>query len=621
MDIFDILLFPFTLVYKLTHMIVTLPVKLIRKFSRKDKIKELKKATEHMNITKVNEEQKVIPELKKGDKVKVVKGVRSAYSEPVKPVKEQDPGKLQAEKNQKILKRQQEFQRLVQKAKQEEQRRIAEQEKIRIEIQKKEAERKKKEEERLKKEKIYDAKRMKKEAELRKNGQPVTITEKINAIKKKLTYNPKEELENEAKKIVLNEQFKNKEKVSTTRLEKAIVFNYVAKNPNGDIEKSSIEALSRVDVHSFLLAEGYEVYEITAAKTSTNISTWGFKFKRSRLIFYLSQLSAYLKSGIVLAEAVKILDDQAKDINEKKTWRAVYYDLVMGDNLSRALEKRKRTFPELLINMIKTAELTGNLAETLDDMVEYYTEAESTRKQMVSAMTYPVMVTLFAAVVVVFILVWIIPEFTGIYKDLGADLPTITKAIIAVSNFLKTYGLYILLALAVLVIIFVFAYLKVRPFKKLVQEIVMHVPVFGNIIVYNEVTIFAKTFANLINHNVFITDSIEVLSKITSNEIYKDLIYSTAVSLTKGEGISYAFKNHWAFPNIAYQMLITGEKTGRLGPMLEKVSEYYQEQHRTIITRMKSLIEPILIISLAGVVGGILLAVIIPMFGMFEQIQ
>ena len=131
---------------------------------------------------------------------------------------------------------------------------------------------------------------------------------------------------------------------------------------------------------------------------------------------------------------------------------------------------------------------------------------------------------------------------------------------------------------------------------------------------------FTKTFASLINYDVFITDSMEILGKITENEIYKMLIKDAVVNLSNGNGVSVAFKDHWAFPTIAYQMLITGEKTGRLGTMMEKVSEYFQEQHRNIINQMKSLIEPILIVFLAVVVGGILISVIIPMYGMYSEI-
>ena len=560
----------------------------------------------------------VIPELKDNSNVKVVKGVRSAYSQSKEEKQELDPDKLKEIKDKNTLKRQKEFERLVKKAREEEAKRIKEQEKLRIEREKKEAERKKRELELKKREEQMEAKRLAREEALKSKGEPVTFSDKIKAIYKKLTFNKKEVLELEAKKAVLDEQFKDK-KNNASRFEKPLVFNYIAKNARGEMEKGSIEALSRVDVHSFLLAEGYEVYEITAAKASFDLFGSGnYRIKKNRLIFYLSQLSAYLKSGIALAEAVKILEEQAKNKHEKKLWKAVYYDLSMGDVLSLAMEKRKDSFPKLLINMIKTAEMTGNLPETLDDMVDYYTESENTKRQMKSAMLYPAVVTVFAIIVVTFILMWVVPQFVDIYADLGSDIPAITKFVIKISDFLKNYLIYILLAIIVLILIYLYMFKNIKAFRKTMQEFMMHLPVFGKIIIYNEVTIFTKTFANLINHNVFITDSIDVLSKITDNEIYKKLIFDTAKNLTKGDTISKAFKDHWAFPNIAYQMLLTGEKTGRLGPMMEKVSEYFQEQHRNIINQMKTLIEPVLIVTLAVVVGGILLAVIIPMYSMYD---
>lgn len=607
MNIVDILLLPFTLIYKGFVFVLLIPYYFV------------------LGITKLfsndkKTEKKVISEIKKGEEIKIVKGTRSAYDVPNKPMPETDPVKIKEVKNAKTLKRQQEFEKLVAKARLEEEKRVKEQEKRRLEIEKKEQLRLQKEQAKLKKEEQEELKKQKEFEELKKSGIPTSFSEKLNAFYKKLTYSKKDELELEAKKAVLNEQFKDK-KDAAARFQKPLIFDYVARNSKGQLEKSSIEALSRVDVHSFLTAEGYEVYDITAAKAASSIEIGSFKFKQSRLIFYLSQLSAYLKSGIALADAVKILDNQAnKNIGEKKAWRAVYYDLSMGDNLSTALEKRKKAFPKLLINMIKTAEMTGNLPETLDDMVEYYTESETVKKQMKSAMMYPMVVSIFAIVVVTFILIWVVPQFVDIYKDLGSEVPTITKVVIAISNFLQDYLLYILAGIIIFILAFLYLFRNVKSFRKTMQQIAMHIPVFGNIIIYNEVTIFAKTFANLLNHNVFITESVDVLSKITSNEIYKKLIFDTTTNLTKGESISKAFKDHWAFPNIAYQMLITGEKTGRLGPMMEKVSEYYQEQHKTIINSMKSLIEPILIVSLAVVVGGILLAVIIPMYGMYDAL-
>ena len=344
-------------------------------------------------------------------------------------------------------KRRVEFEKLVEKERLEEAKRIKEQEILIKQMKKKEALKQAKEEEKIKKEQ--------KKEELNGTENKVTFFEKLKAFYKKLTYNKNEEIELQAKKEILAEMSKNKDKESS-RLEKPLIFNYIAKKENGEIERSSIEALSRVDVLSFLEAEGYDVYEIKAAKTSKSINIGSFKLKRSKLIFYLSQLSAYLKSGIALAPAVKLLDNQAKKANEKKVWRAVYYDLSMGDNLSTALDKRGNVFPKFLINMVKTAEMTGNLPETLDDMVDYYTESEATSRQMRTAMLYPAIITLFAIFVVTFILVWVVPQFVDIYEDLNSSIPGITKFVIGLSDFLKDYVIFILIGVVILSIVFIF---------------------------------------------------------------------------------------------------------------------------------------------------------------------
>ena len=149
----------------------------------------------------------------------------------------------------------------------------------------------------------------------------------------------------------------------------------------------------------------------------------------------------------------------------------------------------------------------------------------------------------------------------------------------------------------------------------------MHIPVVKDIIEYNQLVTFTSTFSALIKHDVFITDSMEILGKITENEIYKEIINEAIENLSKGNGVSVAFKGQWAFPETAYEMLYTGEKTGKLGEMMEHVSIFYQEEQTNIITRLKSLIEPIMIVLLAVVVGLILLAVVIPMFDIYSQVM
>lgn len=406
------------------------------------------------------------------------------------------------------------------------------------------------------------------------------------------------------------------------RSEEKIMYKYVAKNnETGKIETGMFAAFSKLDVHSFLLAEGYEVYEITPQKNfGKPLTIFSTKFKSSELDFFLTQLSTFLRSGITLVDSVKILSKQSKKTKHKNVYKSIIYELTMGENFSEALSKQGNIFPRLLINMIKTSELTGDLPETLDDMADYYREIEKTRKQMISAITYPAFVLCFAIAILIFIMVKVIPQFVSIYSDLDAGLPAITVAIIKISNFLQSYWGYVILGIVAFIFIFIILFKTIKVFKTVVQSIVMNIPIMGKIIIYNEVTMFTKTFASLLNHNVYITDCMEVLSKITNNEIYKMLIFDTITNLAKGEAISNSFKNHWAFPNIAYEMILTGEKTGQLGPMMDKVAKYYQELHKNAVGQIKAFIEPVMIIILATIVGVVLLSVVLPMFDMYQNI-
>ena len=405
-----------------------------------------------------------------------------------------------------------------------------------------------------------------------------------------------------------------------------LLYEYVAKNQQGQVVKGYFEAFSKVEVHSYLLSEGFEVYSIRTNKwiqfLHGNRSTNYTKIKIKDLIFFLTQLSTYLKAGITLIESLRILAKQFKQKGYKKIFESIIYDLTTGENFSEALLKQNVAFPRLLINMVKTSEMTGELPEVLDDMAEYYTETERTKKQMVTAMMYPTIVFIFATAVITFIMIFVIPQFVEIYETMDASqIPGFTLAVIAVSEFIQNYIIWLLIGVVIAILLFMYLYKNVKIFRTICQWLLMHIPVIGTTVIYNEVTMFTKTFASLLSHNVFITDSMEVLNKITNNEIYKMLILDTIANLAKGEKISTAFEGHWAFPIPAYEMLVTGEKTGELAEMMGKVSTYYQHLHKESVTRIKSFIEPILTVFLTAVVGVIILAVIIPMFSMYGSIQ
>lgn len=399
-------------------------------------------------------------------------------------------------------------------------------------------------------------------------------------------------------------------------------YKYICYDKDGKQVKGSFDAFRRMDVESFLTSQGYKILEIKEVKISKAgaFLTFQNEMRYKDLIFFLTQLSTYIKSGIPLTDSIGILENQTKNKQNKDIFKKILYELNSGANFSEALARQGNTFPKLLINMLKTSELTGNLTEALDDMAAYYKTADSNRKQIISALTYPSVVLVISVAVLAFLLIFIVPRFEGIFAELGSELPGITVFLINASDFLQNNIVKLVLALAAIIIVVIVMYKNIKQVRYVFQWIVMHIPVIKDVIVYNEVIMFTKTFSSLIRHDVFITDSIEMLGKVTNNEIYKGIIKEAVTNLSTGSGLSRAFENKWAFPRIAYEMLVTGEKTGRLGMMMENVATYYEEEQKNLVQRLKSLIEPVMIILLAGIVGVILMAIFIPMFGMYGNI-
>lgn len=412
----------------------------------------------------------------------------------------------------------------------------------------------------------------------------------------------------------------------SVRTDKPSTFKYAAKSSDGRDVVGFLVAFSKQEVFNFLESEGYLVYKLESNKIiellygQNNFSKK--KLKNKDLIFWLTQLSTYLKSGIPLTDSMRILTLQLgkSDPFKKRVFDSVVYQLIMGESFSEALSRQGSAFPSLLINMIKAAEATGDLEGTLDDMSNYYNEIETTKKQMVSALTYPTVIMIFSLAVVTFILLYIVPQFSGIYESAGVKLNGLTLFILGASDFLKKYTLYILLGVVIVILVIIYLYTSIKAVKYWLQYFAMHLPLFSKIIIYNEMTIFTKTFSSLLKNNVFITDSMEILTKITNNEIYRDIMINTINNIGLGEKISTSFKDNWAVPDVAYYMIVTGESTGELAEMMNKVSLYYQEEHRNIVNALKSLIEPFMIAFLAIVVGGVVIAVLLPMFSLYGEI-
>lgn len=465
----------------------------------------------------------------------------------------------------------------------------------------------------------------KKKIEVEKKEETQTLSQKLeNYIKEKyenLSFVKAAREKKEASLIVLTINPNGEDAV---RAEAKRTYRYLARNKDGKLIKGYFAALSKLDVYSYLIDEGMTVYEIVTNWAinffHTESSSIKRKMKNKDLVFWLAQLSTYIKAGIPLTDAVKVLAEQDKRKKYKSVYDAVIYELTMGEPFSEALNKQGNVFPALLINMIKSAEMIGNIEGTLDEMSEYYQEVEDTKRAVVSALAYPCIVLIFAIAIVVFMLVYIVPQFVDVYESMNAELNPVTVITLNISAFLQNEYMKIIEVVLAVVVIYIYLYKKVKAFRTMMQSLFMKLPVVGNLIIYKEISLFARTFATLNKNNVLLTDSIDILGKITSNEIYKGLMYRTINNLLKGEKMSETFKDNWAVPQVAYYMILTGESTGELATMLDKVGDYYQKLQRNSVNMIKTFIEPIMIIFLAVIVGFILIAIVVPMFGMYSTI-
>ena len=412
--------------------------------------------------------------------------------------------------------------------------------------------------------------------------------------------------------------------VNSRKVEKEY-YIYYGTDKNSKKVKGMMSATNKITLHNFLASEGISVYQIKKAGLANFFKKIGLESDKPMstkdLVFWLTQVCTYLKAGLTLNDTIHIMMKQAhKDKKKRKLYEAISYELTLGESFSTALKNQGKVFPPLLINMIKSAEATGELVRTLDDMAAYYTEIDKTRKEMISAIIYPAILLIFAIAILTFIMVYVIPEFIRIYDQAGITVSGFTLTIINISKYITTNLDSIILIALIIIIVLLFLYKKCSVIRKLIQSIGMHIPFFGKIIIYHELTLFTKTFASLLRNSVYITSSMEILSNITNNEVYKDIMLETITNIARGEKISKSFYHKWCIPDACYYMIVTGETTGELSLMMEKVASYYNDLHKSRVTNLKSFLEPIMIVVLALIVGVVILAVVVPMFSLYTQI-
>ena len=345
----------------------------------------------------------------------------------------------------------------------------------------------------------------------------------------------------------------------------------------------------------------------------------GKSVSAKNLAVFTRQFSVMIDAGLPLVQCLDILGSQEEDRNFAYTILATRTEVESGASLADAMRKHPKAFDPLFTNMIAAGEAGGILDTILKRLATYIEKAVKLKGQVKSAMIYPVAVVVIAGGVVGVILWKVIPTFAQLFAGLGAELPLPTRIVIGMSNGLVTYFLPIAAAAAVGAWLFR-NYYQTAPGKRVVDGTLLKLPILGDILKKIAVARFCRTLATLISSGVPILDGLEITAKTSGNSVIEDAVMVTRKSIERGETISAPLKETAVFPAMVTQMIGVGEATGALDTMLAKIADFYEEEVDTAVAGLLTLLEPIMIAVLGVIVGGIVIAMYLPIFDLISKL-
>ncbi|WP_069790263.1 type II secretion system F family protein [Cyanobacterium sp. IPPAS B-1200] len=332
------------------------------------------------------------------------------------------------------------------------------------------------------------------------------------------------------------------------------------------------------------------------------------------------QFAVLVNAGVAIVRALSVLAEQSSNPKFKKALSAINEDVQQGTNLSEALAKHPDCFDQLYVSMVEAGEIGGVLDEVMNRLAKLLEDVSRLQNQVKSAMAYPVTVGLFAVVAFLGMTIFLIPVFSGIFDQLGAELPALTQFMVTLSAFLRSPAAVI----PVLVIIgFVFGfrqYYKTPAGRLQIDSIALKLPIFGDLNQKSAVARFCRVFGTLTRSGVPILQCLEIVEETIGNRVIGNAIGAAKNSVLEGGMLSLAIEEKNVFPAMAVQMMSIGEETGELDAMMMKVADFYEDEVEQAIKALTSVIEPLMMVGIAGMVGTILLSMYLPMFSIFDQI-
>lgn len=399
------------------------------------------------------------------------------------------------------------------------------------------------------------------------------------------------------------------------------VFAYKAKTEEGKVTRGKIEAMSKKEALAELGMMDLIVFEVEPLNSFLNTEiNLRSGLKPKDFIIFLRQFATLISAGILLVESLDLLAEQTTNPRLKAILEDLSTEVQEGSPLSVSMSKHPAVFPNLLIQMIQSAEVSGRLEEVLEQMANYYEKQYRNKQKVTTAMTYPIVVGILALVITAFLLIFIVPIFGEMFASFGSELPAITQMVLGLSQWFQKYWVLILVFL--LAIIFVLRYLSQR--DKMAYSfdyLQLKIPIIGMFLQKTILARMTQTLSSLLNSSVPILQALDVTSQVVDNRVVEEVLLAAKKDVEQGESLAKPMEAHWFFPNLIIQMIKVGEASGSLDEMLKKASDIYEQEVEEASEKLQSLIEPLLIVFLSVIVGLIVLSIVIPMFGLFEQIQ
>jgi len=391
-------------------------------------------------------------------------------------------------------------------------------------------------------------------------------------------------------------------------------YKYSAKDKNGQTINGTIQAASEAEVADSLHKKEMVVFFVEFAKVSTGNSRLADKkVKLEDLVVFSRQLATMIDAGIPLVNALGILAEQIENEDFRVIVGNVRQDIEAGMSFCDALAKHPVVFSDLFVNMVKAGEASGMLNEILDRLATFMEKQAALNRKIISSLVYPAVVVSMAVIITAVLLIKVVPTFKGIFDSLGGTLPLPTQVLIFASDMLRKYFLFLVIFLGVSTYLFK-RFLKTQKGRYRFDRFTLKVPVFGALLRKLAVAKFSRTFSTLVKSGVSVLSALEIVSKTSGNKVVEEAVVNCSKSVRNGEPISRPLAKSGVFPPMVTRMINVGEQTGQLEKMLSKIADFYDDQVDAAAGALTSLIEPLVIAFLGIVIGGIVIALFLPIF-------